>query len=85
MLLRGLLRVLETPVAVLGIAASVATDALLFGLAHVGTDQWVQVPGLAFVGVVLCVLVLRTGRLGPSIVTHASFNALAVFTYALSR
>src|SRR5579863_5804745 len=31
-LLRGLLRVLETPMAAVGIAASVATDALLFGL-----------------------------------------------------
>ncbi len=84
-LLRSLLVVFQTPVAVVGVTLSVLADASLFGVAHLGTDEWIQLPGLAFVGVVLCVLAIRSRRLGPSIVTHASFNALAVLAFAWSR
>jgi membrane protease YdiL (CAAX protease family) len=84
-LLRSLLSVCATGWRMAGVACAVVVDGTLFGLAHLGTDEWIQLPGLASVGVVLAVLAVRTRRLGPSIVTHASFNALAVYVYVVSR
>jgi membrane protease YdiL (CAAX protease family) len=84
-LLRGLLALWANWRGALGIACAVLADGTLFGFAHLGTDEWIQLPGLASVGVVLAVLAVRTRRLGPSIVTHASFNALAVYVYVVSR
>lgn len=84
-LLRSLLSLCASRRRLAGIALAVVLDGVLFGLAHLGTDQWVQLPGLASVGVVLAILAVRTGRLGPSIVTHASFNAIAVYFYVASR
>jgi membrane protease YdiL (CAAX protease family) len=84
-ILRAFLVLSASRVAVVGIVVSVVLDGALFGLAHLGNDSWVQLPGLAFVGVVLAALAVRTGRLGPSIVTHASFNALAVLAFAAQR
>ena len=52
-------------------------SALLFAGAHF---ELLQLPGLFFVGLLLAYLVKKTGRLVPSIVTHASFNAVA-FAY----
>jgi membrane protease YdiL (CAAX protease family) len=37
-----------------------------------------QFAGLFFLGVVLATLVWRTRRLVPSIVTHVSFNGVAI-------
>jgi membrane protease YdiL (CAAX protease family) len=56
-------------------------SALLFAGAHF---ELLQLPGLFFVGLLLAYLVKKTGRLVPSIVTHASFNAVAfaVVTFA---
>jgi membrane protease YdiL (CAAX protease family) len=34
---------------------------------------------------VLALVTVRNGRLGPAIVTHASFNMLTVIAYAVSR
>lgn len=84
-LLRGLLGAWRTRVAIVGVSCSVLADALLFGVAHLGVDEWYQLPGLAFLGAVLAVLAIRTGRLGPSILTHAGFNLLAVVVYAGTR
>lgn len=83
--LRSLLSLVAARRRAITVAVAVVADGVLFGLAHLGTDQWVQLPGLASVGVVLALLAVRTGRLGPSIVTHASFNAIAVYFYVASR
>jgi membrane protease YdiL (CAAX protease family) len=84
-LLRGLLGAWRTRLAVVGVIGSVLLDATLFGLAHLGTDQWYQLPGLVALGAILCVLAIRFGRLGPSMLTHAGFNLLAVAVFAGSR
>jgi len=62
--------------------ASVALSACLFALAH---GEPLQFAGLAFVGVVLAVLVYRTKRLVPSVITHVSFNAVAFVSLVLQR
>ncbi len=82
-LLRGLMGALANNR--FGTVVAVVIDAIIFGVLHAGTDPWIELPGLAGVGVVLAVLAVRTRRLGPSIVTHASFNALTVFLYVSSR
>lgn len=58
-----------------GVVAAVALDGLLFGLAH---GEWTQLAGLALFGVVLAAISYRTGRLGMNMVSHASFNLVAV-------
>jgi membrane protease YdiL (CAAX protease family) len=60
----------------------VVTSAVLFALAH---GEPAQFAGLAFLGVVLAVLVLRTRRLVPSIITHMSFNAVAIVALIAQR
>ena len=57
------------------VVRAVLVSALLFALAH---GEPLQFAGLAFVGIVLAVLVNRTKRLIPSIVTHVSFNGVAI-------
>jgi membrane protease YdiL (CAAX protease family) len=84
-LLRGLLAAWRTAPAAIGVVAAVLVDATIFGLAHLGTDQWYQLPGLVALGAVLCALAIRTGRLGPSMLTHAGFNLLAVAVFAGTR
>jgi CAAX protease family protein len=84
-LLRGLLGAWRTNLAIVGVVGSVLVDATLFGIAHLGTDEWIQLPGLIGLGVILCTLAIRTGRLGPSILTHAGFNLLAVAVFAGQR
>lgn len=49
--------------------------ALLFGLIHFQLQQFAA---LVVFGLILGVLAHRTGRLGPSIVTHMAFNATTV-------
>lgn len=49
--------------------------ALLFGLIHFQLQQFAA---LVTFGLILGVLAHRTGRLGPSIVTHMAFNATTV-------
>jgi hypothetical protein len=58
-----------------GVALAVIVDGLLFGLAH---GEWVQLAGLALFGAVLAAVSYRTGRLGMNMVSHASFNLVAV-------
>jgi uncharacterized protein len=84
-LFRGLLGLLAGWRRALGVLCAVVIDGAVFGIIHLGTDSWIQLPGLAAVGVVLATVALRTRRLGPSIVTHASFNALAVYVFVASR
>lgn len=68
MLLRTLLRRL-------GAWPAMIVSALLFGLSHL---QPLQFPALAAFGLVLAVLVRRSGRLGPAIWAHVGFNATTV-------
>jgi uncharacterized protein len=58
-----------------GVIAAVVLDGVLFGLAHA---EWVQLAGLALLGILLATMSYRTGRLGMNMVTHASFNLVAV-------
>jgi membrane protease YdiL (CAAX protease family) len=53
----------------------VVLSAGLFALAH---GEPLQFAGLFFLGLVLATLVWRTKRLVPSIVTHMSFNGVAI-------
>lgn len=64
------------------VVTGVVLSAVLFALAHV---ELVQFAGLAFLGVVLAVLVYRTERLIPSVITHVSFNAVAVIALVSQR
>jgi hypothetical protein len=63
---------------VVGVVASAA----LFALAH---GEPLQFAGLFFLGVVLATVVWRTKRLVPSIVTHMSFNGVAVVALISQR
>lgn len=54
---------------------AVAIASVAFGLAHF---QLVQFPALVLTAVVDGLLVLRTGRLGPALWSHAAFNAVTV-------
>ncbi len=58
--------------------AAVATSAVAFGIAHgsaLPVDAVLLVmTSLTVFGAILAVMAIRTGRLGPSIVTHAAFN-----------
>ena len=64
------------------VALGVVVSAVLFALAH---GEPLQFVGLALLGVVLAVLVARTGRLIPSIVTHISFNGAAIIALIAQR
>jgi len=66
----------------LGVAAAILVDGLLFGLAHFELDQFA---GLALFGAILAAMSYRTGRLGMNILSHASFNAVAVVAVLNSR
>lgn len=88
LLFKGLARLL-TPKApgrsgrrTVGVAAAVVLDGALFGLAH---GELVQLAGLAAFGMVLAFVSYKTGRLGMNIVSHASFNAVAVIAILHSR
>lgn len=64
------------------LVASVTIDGVLFAAAHA---EWEAFIGLAITGVVLAVIYARTKRIVPCILTHASFNALAVFAVLAAR
>jgi membrane protease YdiL (CAAX protease family) len=70
LLLRSLARRFGPVVATLG-------SAVAFGLAHF---ELLQLAALILFGLVLALLAERTGRLGPGIVAHATFNAATVLT-----
>jgi len=58
-----------------GLTAAVVVDGILFGLAH---WELYQFAGLAVFGMLLALISYKTGRLGMNMVTHASFNLVAV-------
>ncbi len=65
-----------------GTMAAIGLSALIFAAAH---GEWLQLPGLFALGVVLAVIVWRTRRLIPSVLTHVGFNALTMTSLALQR
>jgi hypothetical protein len=65
-----------------GTAAAVVISACLFALAH---GEPLQFVGLALFGVVLALVLRHTQRLAPSILTHMSFNAVAVVGLIVQR
>lgn len=75
LVLRSILRRFGTGWAVTGSAAA-------FGVAHL---QLLQLPALVALGLVLGLMAVRTGRLGPGIAAHAAFNALAVVSLYVRR
>lgn len=63
-------------------STAVVISGLVFAGAHF---ESVQFAGLALVGVVFSIIASRTGRLGPSMMAHAGFNAagaVVMFTWA---
>jgi membrane protease YdiL (CAAX protease family) len=58
-----------------GPAWAIAASSVAFGLVHF---ELIQLPALIAFGVVLGVLAVRTGRLGPGIAAHMAFNAVTV-------
>jgi uncharacterized protein len=62
---------------VLGPALAALTTGVIFGLAHF---ELLELLGLAAFGVVLSILAIRFGRLGPSIFAHATFNLVAILS-----
>jgi membrane protease YdiL (CAAX protease family) len=65
-----------------GTVVAVVLSGCLFGLAH---GEPAQFAGLALLGIILAIVVLRTKRLVPSILTHASFNAVALASLIAQR
>jgi membrane protease YdiL (CAAX protease family) len=63
-------------------AASIAITALVFALVHFEALQFL---GLAGFGAVLGILAWRTGRLGPSIVAHMTFNTVTIIAIVAAR
>ena len=55
------------------LAIAVVLVGIVFGLAHFEALQLIALAGF---GILLGALATATGRLGPGIVTHASFNAV---------
>lgn len=65
-----------------GTVLAVMASALIFAVAHA---EWLQLPGLFFLGVVLAVIVVRTQRLLPAVLTHVGFNALTMASLISQR
>lgn len=70
-------------------AAAIAVASSVFGLAHASTmpaDAVILVMvSLTVFGAVLNLLAVRTGRLGPGILAHATFNLFTVVYLAVTR
>jgi membrane protease YdiL (CAAX protease family) len=64
------------------VVLAVLVSAALFALAHA---EPLQFAGLFFLGLILAALVWRTRRLIPSIVTHVSFNGVAIVALVSQR
>ena len=83
---RGLLQ--RASVRRLGPVAGIAISALAFGLVHApslaGWSAVALVVALGAFGAVLSTLAYRTGRLGPGLVAHATFNAIPLIGLALA-
>lgn len=65
-----------------GTVVAVVVSGFIFAAAHA---EWLQLPGLFFLGVVLAVIVKRTQRLLPAMLTHVGFNALTMASLISQR
>ena len=65
-----------------GPTAAVVLSACLFALAH---GEALQFVGLALFGVVLALVLRHSQRLLPSVITHVSFNAVAMVGLIMQR
>ena len=63
----------------------VLITAALFGLLHVGDNPIEAAFPLAVFGAIVGLMAWRTGRLGPGIIAHMTFNGITVVVLALSR
>lgn len=61
---------------------AIGLSAVVFGLVH---GEALQLAPLVALGVVLAVLALRTGRLGPGMLAHGAFNAVTMLSITLRR
>jgi uncharacterized protein len=75
LLLRALARLFGTWGRWVGPTLAIVISGVLFGLAHA---ESLQLIGLATFGIILSLVSYRTGRLGMNMVSHASFNLVAV-------
>lgn len=64
------------------LAVAVVGSSVLFGATHL---QLLQLPALIAAGAVFGLLAARTGRLGPAVVAHMTFNATTVVALLASR
>jgi membrane protease YdiL (CAAX protease family) len=85
---RGLLQ--RSAVRRLGPVLGIVLSAAAFGLVHATSDVggWsalALITALASFGAVLSWLAHRTGRLGPGLVAHATFNAVTLVALALTN
>ena len=85
---RGLLQ--RSAVRRMGVVRGAALSAVAFGLVHASADLngWstlALVTALAAFGAVLGILAYRTGRLGPGLVAHCTFNALTLLALAATK
>jgi membrane protease YdiL (CAAX protease family) len=88
LLYRGLL--LRGGIRLLGLVGSAAFSSVAFGVSHysasyTGMTAIALMTALCVVGCVLATLAVRTGRLGPGIVTHMTFNVIAAVSFLLTR
>ena len=75
LLLRSLARLFGTFGRWVGPTLAMVITGVLFGLAHA---ESLQLLGLATFGIILSFISYRTGRLGMNMVSHATFNLVAV-------
>lgn len=64
------------------VAVAVLVSAALFAAAH---GEPVQFLGLFFLGIILALLLWRTKRIIPSVITHMSFNGVAIAALVSQR
>ena len=76
---RGLVQ--RSLVARLGPAFGIAVSALIFGIVHFSL---IELPAQVMIGAVLGVLAWRTGRLGPAIICHMTFNSFTLIALLAS-
>ncbi|MGH9046040.1 MAG: CPBP family glutamic-type intramembrane protease, partial [Acidimicrobiales bacterium] len=60
----------------------IALDGILFGAAHAELEQ---LAGLAVFGCILAFVAFKTERLGMNMVSHATFNLVAIIAIAAGR
>jgi membrane protease YdiL (CAAX protease family) len=65
-----------------GDVTAVVASGTVFGLMHF---EGLPTPGLIVFGIILGTLVVRTGRLGPSVVAHMAFNLWAIVGLLAAR